>query len=149
MNSALRNIFEKIDLYGYKVPLSFKGKTSFTTPVGSLLTFILVSCVILFGGFKAAKMFNREASTITSYVKQNKYEFFDVALTPVNELGFDFAVQYDIPARYGKLVFTKEVMENRYNATTNKTDFIVTDTDMEIGLCGDVGLNHSSQAEMD
>jgi hypothetical protein len=62
-------LLSSVDLYGYKVPLSFKGKTSFTTPVGTFLTILLVGCVVLFGGYKAGVMLQLGDSKFSSYSK--------------------------------------------------------------------------------
>jgi hypothetical protein len=147
MHSLLRT-FSKIDLYGYKVPLSFKGKTSFTTPVGSFLTFFLVSLVIAFGGYKAIVMFQLGDSKFSTYMKQEKLDLFDVKLYPINELGFDIAIGYELPTNIGDLNFVKEIMRHTLNVTTGLTDFTVQDTILEKMRCGETGLNYTNTAEI-
>ena len=65
-------------------------------------------------------------------------------MIPVNELGFDFAIYYEIPPRYGELNFVREVIRNTYNETTGLTDFSIVDTIVEKEYCGSNGFNYSN-----
>jgi hypothetical protein len=59
-----------------------------------------------------------------------------VKLYPVNELGFDIAIGYDLPPEVGDLNFVKEIMRHTLNETTGLKDFTVHDTILEKVRCG-------------
>jgi hypothetical protein len=54
---TVKNVFKSLDIFKQNISLTYKGENSFPTCYGALVSFFVISTVIVFASIKGAKFF--------------------------------------------------------------------------------------------
>lgn len=61
-----KSLLHGFDIYGQKIQLTFKGQKSYSTSMGVIVTIIMISAIISYGGYKGAILLNKTDTKVSS-----------------------------------------------------------------------------------
>lgn len=64
MKKLADNSLKKLDLFAQPISITFKGESSFRTPIGGIMSILLGTLMIAFLSVKMNSLINREGSTV-------------------------------------------------------------------------------------
>ena len=88
------DFFEKIDLFKSEVPrLNLKGRTEIPSVCGGILSAVMLTITILYGGFKVQHLVNRANPTVSTWKEESVITSDDVLNFRDSNVRFAWAIE--------------------------------------------------------
>ena len=93
--------------------------------MGSIITVIVITCILAYGSYKARIMFNKANNKVSSALQITDFNYTNPVIMQMNELGFDFSIQTlsAMTPNMGKIEVVHQELVRIKNKTTGLVDF--------------------------